>query len=197
MAKWPMFVLFFFVFRGSALYLLVFPVVDKRKLTEIAVLTSVISLSGLSVIKSTGLTPKSLISSPLFAVILLQVMKHLWGGAGRVSFDFDVCWVIEIPAGYNGSFGSWIIPATSATKSVFARGPFAKPEVFCSNTGGHGDLQQAKGRGVYDLAIRGQRPADFGSDAWLALPNRGSIFLHLICRSIIHANSSIQCKKIL
>jgi hypothetical protein len=58
-----MFVLFFFVFRGPALYLFVFPAVDKRKLTEIAVLTSAISLSGLLVMKATGLIPKSLIFS--------------------------------------------------------------------------------------------------------------------------------------
>jgi hypothetical protein len=29
---------------------------------------------------------------------------------------------------------------------------FAKSEVFYSNTGGHGDLQQAKDKGVCDLA---------------------------------------------
>jgi len=56
-----MLVLFFFVFRGLALYLLVLTVVDKRKLTGIPVLTTAVSLSGLLVIRSTGLPPKSLI----------------------------------------------------------------------------------------------------------------------------------------
>ena len=69
-----MFVIIFFLFRRRAFYLLVFPVVDKRKLTEIAVLTSAVSLS---VIRSTGLIPESLIISRLFAVMLSQRLKYL------------------------------------------------------------------------------------------------------------------------